>query len=266
MELVPGRGGSLGEVLDRLVYEAGEARNRQSEARNRQAEAKNRQAEAKNRSPGAAKNRSPGAAKNRAGEAKNRSPGGAKNKSSGGAKKSPGGDKNQSPAEAKNKSPGGAQNRSGGGGKGGGGGTGGGAGHCSGGGGESGGAEGSDTTGGSARDTEGGASSAEARTLHWHLANLEYGCAASLGNVSLCWWDQVIPHSLVYYPIHNLTLPSITLPFCLWGLLILALCKSGVRLRNIARERLSLLVGSGNYTKYTDGLYTKGNEHTRTGN
>eukprot|EP00967_Tisochrysis_lutea_P148889 scaffold285162_cov31-Tisochrysis_lutea.AAC.2 len=38
--------------------------------------------------------------------------------------------------------------------------------------------------------------SAEARTLHWHLANLEYGCAASLGNVSLCWWDQDDEHTL----------------------------------------------------------------------
>ena len=26
--------------------------------------------------------------------------------------------------------------------------------------------------------------------VQWHLANLEYGCAASLGNVSLAWWDQ----------------------------------------------------------------------------
>ena len=30
----------------------------------------------------------------------------------------------------------------------------------------------------------------EARAIHWHLANLEYGCATALGNVSLSWWDQ----------------------------------------------------------------------------
>ena len=30
----------------------------------------------------------------------------------------------------------------------------------------------------------------QARAVQWHLANLEYGCAASLGNVSLAWWDQ----------------------------------------------------------------------------
>ena len=30
----------------------------------------------------------------------------------------------------------------------------------------------------------------EARAIHWHLANLEYGCATSLHNVSLSWWDQ----------------------------------------------------------------------------
>ena len=31
---------------------------------------------------------------------------------------------------------------------------------------------------------------AQARALHWHLANLEYGCATALSNVSLAWWDQ----------------------------------------------------------------------------
>ena len=30
----------------------------------------------------------------------------------------------------------------------------------------------------------------EARAIHWHLANLEYGCATALHNVSLSWWDQ----------------------------------------------------------------------------
>ena len=30
----------------------------------------------------------------------------------------------------------------------------------------------------------------EARVIHWHLANLEYGCATALDNVSLSWWDQ----------------------------------------------------------------------------
>ena len=30
----------------------------------------------------------------------------------------------------------------------------------------------------------------ERRALHWHMANLEYGCAASLQRVSLAWWDQ----------------------------------------------------------------------------
>ena len=30
----------------------------------------------------------------------------------------------------------------------------------------------------------------EARAIHWHLANLEYGCATGLHNVSLSWWDQ----------------------------------------------------------------------------
>ena len=28
------------------------------------------------------------------------------------------------------------------------------------------------------------------RAIHWHLANLEYGCATALHNVSLSWWDQ----------------------------------------------------------------------------
>ena len=28
----------------------------------------------------------------------------------------------------------------------------------------------------------------EKRALHWHLANLEYGCATALDNVSLSWW------------------------------------------------------------------------------
>ena len=31
----------------------------------------------------------------------------------------------------------------------------------------------------------------EARAIHWHLANLEYGCATALHNVSRSWWDQV---------------------------------------------------------------------------
>ena len=30
----------------------------------------------------------------------------------------------------------------------------------------------------------------QARALQWHLANLEYGCATPLSNVSLAWWDQ----------------------------------------------------------------------------
>ncbi|KAL1511617.1 hypothetical protein AB1Y20_006410 [Prymnesium parvum] len=30
----------------------------------------------------------------------------------------------------------------------------------------------------------------ERRAMHWHLANLEYGCASSLDKVSLSWWDQ----------------------------------------------------------------------------
>lgn len=30
----------------------------------------------------------------------------------------------------------------------------------------------------------------EKRALHWHLANLEYGCATALQNVSFSWWDQ----------------------------------------------------------------------------
>ena len=36
----------------------------------------------------------------------------------------------------------------------------------------------------------------QARAVQWHLANLEYGCAASLGNVSLAWWDQDDEHTL----------------------------------------------------------------------
>ena len=30
----------------------------------------------------------------------------------------------------------------------------------------------------------------KARALQWHMANLEYGCATPLANVSLSWWDQ----------------------------------------------------------------------------
>jgi len=30
----------------------------------------------------------------------------------------------------------------------------------------------------------------DARAIHWHIANLEYGCATALDNVSLSWWDQ----------------------------------------------------------------------------
>ena len=38
---------------------------------------------------------------------------------------------------------------------------------------------------------------AESRTIHWHLANLEYGCATDLHNVSLSWWDQDDSHEIV---------------------------------------------------------------------
>ena len=34
-------------------------------------------------------------------------------------------------------------------------------------------------------------SEAELRLLHWHWANLEYGCSAPLNAVSLAHWNQV---------------------------------------------------------------------------
>lgn len=34
----------------------------------------------------------------------------------------------------------------------------------------------------------------ERRLLHWHWANLEYGCSAPLGDVSLAHWNQVRMH------------------------------------------------------------------------
>ena len=37
---------------------------------------------------------------------------------------------------------------------------------------------------------------ATARAVQWHVANLEYGCATALRNVSLQWWDQDDQHGM----------------------------------------------------------------------
>jgi hypothetical protein len=37
----------------------------------------------------------------------------------------------------------------------------------------------------------------QARACHWHIANLEYGCATALHNVSNSWWDQDDSHEIL---------------------------------------------------------------------
>ena len=38
--------------------------------------------------------------------------------------------------------------------------------------------------------SQAGLSPLQARAVQWHVANLEYGCATPLSQVSLAWWDQ----------------------------------------------------------------------------